>query len=154
MPPSLKELVREAVKAGGASPRMISEPFAYLDKNYIELMGGVKRCLAALAHLDGIVKVVQLKGRYGDIASEACEGQCPVPGWFSSTRAIRATSNPFEKLRSLGLRDKVRLAFGGGIKLDDISLLKMTDIDILDIGRPIVDAPLLDMRLEIMDIQK
>jgi hypothetical protein len=30
----------------------------------------------------------------------------------------------------------------------------MMDIDILDIGRPIVDAPLLDMRLEIMDIQK
>jgi nicotinate-nucleotide pyrophosphorylase (carboxylating) len=155
MPPSLKELVREAVKAGGASPRMISEPFAYLDKNYIELMGGVRKCLAALAHLDGIVKVVQVKGRYGDIASEACEAAMSGAGVvFIDSGNPRDIESVSEKLRSLGLRDKVRLAFGGGIKLDDIYLLKMMDIDILDIGRPIVDAPLLDMRLEIMDIQK
>lgn len=155
MPPSLKELVREAVKAGGASPRMVSEPFAYLDKNYIELMGGVRKCLAALAHLDGIVKVVQVKGRYGDIASEACEAAMSGAGVvFIDSGNPRDIESVSEKLRSLGLRDKVRLAFGGGIKLDDIYMLKMTDIDILDIGRPIVDAPLLDMRLEIMDIQK
>ena len=73
MPPSLKEIVREAVKAGGASPRIISEPFAYLDKNYIELLGGVRNALSALSGMSDIVKVVQLKGRYGDIASEACE---------------------------------------------------------------------------------
>ena len=26
------------------------------------------------------------------------------------------------------------------------------DVDILDIGRPIIDAPLLDMRMEVIDV--
>jgi nicotinate-nucleotide pyrophosphorylase (carboxylating) len=155
MPPSLKEIVRDAVKTGGASPRIISEPFAYLDKNYIELLGGVRKCLAALSHMGDIVKVVQVKGRYGDIASEACEAAESGAGVvFIDSGNSRDIARVSERLSSLGLRDKVRLAFGGGIKLEDIYLLKIMDVDILDIGRPIVDAPLLDMRLEITGIQK
>jgi nicotinate-nucleotide pyrophosphorylase (carboxylating) len=47
----------------------------------------------------------------------------------------------------------VQLAFGGGVTLENIEELKALDIDILDIGRPIVDAPMLDMRLEIISIE-
>ena len=34
-------------------------------------------------------------------------------------------------------------------RLEDIEDLKRVDVDILDIGRQIVDAPLLDIRLEV-----
>jgi nicotinate-nucleotide pyrophosphorylase (carboxylating) len=40
MPPSLKEMIREAIQTGGALSRIEPHPFAYLDKNYIELLGG------------------------------------------------------------------------------------------------------------------
>ena len=36
--------------------------------------------------------------------------------------------------------------------METVSELRGLDIDILDIGRGIIDAPLLDMRLEIVDI--
>ncbi len=36
--------------------------------------------------------------------------------------------------------------------LDDIADLKRLDLDSVDIGRAIVDAPLLDMRVEVLDI--
>jgi nicotinate-nucleotide pyrophosphorylase (carboxylating) len=142
------------VKAGGVSPRIVPDQFAYLDKNYVELLGGVGKCLAAVAHLNGIVKVVQVKGRYGDIASEACEAAMSGAGVvFIDSCNPRDIESVSDRLCSLGLRNRVKLAFGGGIKLEAIDLLKRMDVDILDIGRQIVDAPMLDMRLEITDSQ-
>jgi nicotinate-nucleotide pyrophosphorylase (carboxylating) len=53
-------------------------------------------------------------------------------------------------LRRAGLRSKVKLAYAGNIELCDIPELQREDVDIVDIGRAIVDAPLLDMRLEVI----
>jgi nicotinate-nucleotide pyrophosphorylase (carboxylating) len=46
----------------------------------------------------------------------------------------------------------VRLAFGGGVQLTDIDRLRELDVDIVDVGRAIVDAPLLDMRFRVVDV--
>ena len=73
MPPSLKSMIREAVTAGGATYRMAPFPFVYMDKNYIKLLGGIKRSLELLSHLNGIPKVVQVKGTHANVTSEACE---------------------------------------------------------------------------------
>ncbi len=48
-----------------------------------------------------------------------------------------------------GLRSQVRLAFAKGIRIEDIPELTQCGIDILDIGCAILDAPLLDMRLDV-----
>ena len=56
------------------------------------------------------------------------------------------------KLVQTGLRSRVELAFGGGVSIEKIGILKTLDVDIVDVGRRIVDAPLLDMRLEIIDM--
>ena len=104
--------------------------------------------------MNGIVKVVQVRGRYWDIASEACEAAMAGAGIvFIDSGNPRDIESVSQRLRSLGLRNRVELAFGGGIKLEAIDLLKRMDVDILDIGRQIVDAPILDMRLEITDTQ-
>ena len=71
MPPSLKDMIREAVHAGGALSRIEPTPFVYLDKNYVKLLGGIKKSLEAVAHLRNVSKVVQVRGRYQDIVSEA-----------------------------------------------------------------------------------
>jgi len=154
MPPSLKDMIREAVIVGGALSRIELDPFVYLDKNYIELLGGIKKSLETVAHLNNYSKVVQVKGRYKDIVSEACEA-----AESGANIVFIDTGNPddvrpvVERLRQLGLRNKVKIAFGGGVNIETIGELKTLDIDILDIGRQIVDAPLLDMRLEIIDIK-
>ena len=46
----------------------------------------------------------------------------------------------------------MQIAFGGGITLQQMEMLVTLDIDILDVGRHIVDAPLLDMRMEIVEV--
>jgi len=152
MPGALKEMIRSAVAAGGGQPRMVPGPFAYLDKNYVELLGGIRESLAAVAHLDDHAKVVQVKGRYADVATEACQAaEHGADVVFVDTGRAEDVSRATEALARRGLRDRVLVAFGGGVALEDVDALRALDLDILDIGRQIVDAPLLDMRLEIVE---
>jgi nicotinate-nucleotide pyrophosphorylase (carboxylating) len=156
MPPSCKEAVRRAVAAGGAYYRITREPFVYLDKNYVEMLGGIKESLVAVSHLADRVKVVQLKGKHEDIVKEAFEAiECGADILFVDTGV------PFDflavafELRQAGLRDKVKIAFGGELDLNVAGMIRKEkmDVDILDVGRSIVDAPLLDMRLEVVAVE-
>jgi len=151
MPGALKDVIRNAITLGGASPRMVTGPFVYLDKNCIEMLGGIRKSLDAVAHLENHKKVLQIKGRYGDIAAEACEAaESGADIVFVDTGETYDLASVARKLVQAGLRSRVELAFGGGVSIEKIGILKTLDVDIVDVGRQIVDAPLLDMRLEII----
>lgn len=73
MPFEIKPRIRSAIAAGGASVRICDEPMVYLDKNYVEMLGGIQASLRAAEQLEGRKKVVQIRGKYenGDIVREA-----------------------------------------------------------------------------------
>lgn len=153
MPQSQKEAIRRAILTGGGNCRISNDPFLYLDKNYIRMLGGIKESLAAVTGLKGYVKVVQLKGDYGDINREACEAvDHGADIVFIDSGRRQDIKSVMGRLKQLGWRDRVKIAFGGNIQLEDVKPLKTLDVDILDIGRQIIDAPLLDMRLEVIGI--
>lgn len=150
MPASQKDAIRRALAIGGASCRISDHPFVYLDKNYLRILGGITASLAAVAGLTDYEKVVQLKGRYQDIAREACAAVAAGADLLHiDTAQPDDVTHVSDALTRLGLRRRVRIAFGGNVRLEDMDRLKALDIDILDIGRQIVDAPLLDMRMEV-----
>ncbi|MGD0275372.1 MAG: hypothetical protein ABSB79_04845 [Syntrophales bacterium] len=154
MPPSDKDMIRRAITAGGASFRISQEPFLYLDKNYIAILGGIRQTLTAVAHLKDFIKIIQIKGRYGDIAAEAMEAVTFGAGiLFIDTGSLGDVVKVLGKLIESGMRSRVRIAFGGGITLDCMDKLTCLDIDIIDIGRQIVDAPLLDTKMEVLNVQ-
>ncbi len=151
MPPQLKEAIRRAIVAGGGSFRITKGPFVYLDKNYIEMLGGIDGCMAAASGFNGREMVVQVKGRYKDVAEEACEAAARGASIvFIDTGNREDIARVSAALGDARLRERVKIAFAGNIGLEDIAELKSMDVDILDIGRAIVDAPLLDMRMEVM----
>lgn len=155
LPLSQKEMIRDAVAAGGADSRISSEPFIYLDKNFVKMLGGVKGALTAVAGLDRCRKVIQLKGSYREIADEAREAAASGADIiFVDTGSREDLVRVAASLRELGQREQVELVFAGGITLDEIADLKRLDLDTVDIGRAIVDAPLLDMRVEILEISR
>jgi nicotinate-nucleotide pyrophosphorylase (carboxylating) len=155
MPPAEKDSIRRAIVAGGAFYRVTHGPLVYLDKNYLQILGGIKESLQAVAHLAGYTKVVQIKGRYKDIGAEAVEGvHYGADIIFVDTGRHQDAARVSNELRRLGLRDRVSIAFGGNIRLEDLDMLRTSDIDILDVGRHIVDAPLLDMRLDVVDAEE
>jgi nicotinate-nucleotide pyrophosphorylase (carboxylating) len=53
------------------------------------------------------------------------------------------------RLRARGLRDRVQITFGGNIGISNLKDLKKLSVEIIDIGQAVVDAPLLDMRMDI-----
>ena len=152
MYPSQKESIRRAVVVGGAFYRICRDPFVYLDKNYIQILGGIARALQAVSGMPGRRKVAQLKGRLGSIVQEACEAvEFGADILHIDTGKKEDVDRVVRELHRLDLRKRVRIAFSGSIRLEDVDELKGMDVDILDVGRQIVDAPLLDMRLEVIE---
>lgn len=152
MPPAMKEMVRDAVGLGGGLARILPVPFVYLDKNWVTLLGGVRRSLEAVGHLQ-LAKVLQVKGREGGVGAEAClAAELGAAVVFVDTGREEDAAEAAQALTRRGLRSAVLLAFGGGVTLERLPALRRLDLDLLDVGRAIVDAPLLDLRLDVLEL--
>ncbi len=150
MPHEIKHIVREAVAAGGAWFRITNEPFLYLDKNFVRMLGGVEATLKSVSHITDKVKAIQIKGETGDVGAEALAAFHWGAGILMvDTGRQEDVAIVNRVLTAAGCRDKVKLAFAKGVKIEDIAGLQGHGIDMLDIGAAILDAPLLDMKLEV-----
>jgi nicotinate-nucleotide pyrophosphorylase (carboxylating) len=146
----IKDDIREAVMIGGAGVRMTDEPFVYLDKNYVRMLGGISPALRSVARFNDRAKVVQIRGETGEISIEAILAVgCGADIVMVDTGNISDLQLVSEALRGEGLRGTVKIAFGGSIQIEDIPRFLDMDVDILDIGRAIIDAPMLDIRLDV-----
>lgn len=148
--PELKGMVREAIAAGGAISRIVDQPFLYLDKNFVRILGGIKQTLASVEAMEDKLKVIQLKGDFGDITNEAVvavENGANII--MIDTGNLEDVARVNQVLRERNWRSKVKVAFAKGICLEAIPELKGKGIDVLDIGASIIDAPLLDMKLDV-----
>ena len=72
MPHEIKGYIREAVRDGGLVSRMADQPFVYLDKNYVRMLGGIEQAIRAVASLTDTV-VVQIRGETAPIEEEAVQ---------------------------------------------------------------------------------
>ncbi len=153
LPFSQKDMIRNAILVGGAAPRIAEWPFLYIDKNFVRMHGGLEPTMAAAKSFEAGTKIVQIRGEYGDIVDEAvlvaALGAAII---FVDSGKIVDAARAIAALKERGLRRRVQVAFAGGVQLGDIERLAEIGVDIVDIGRPIVDAPLLDMRLDVANV--
>jgi nicotinate-nucleotide pyrophosphorylase (carboxylating) len=146
LPLAVKDTIRSAIAAGGAQPRIATGPFVYLDKNFVTMLGGPAATLTAVAGMTHHRKVVQLD----DAVWSAAAARAGADVVFIDTGRVGDAAVAARQLQDEGLRGRVELAFGGGVQLDDIDELKRLGVDTVDVGRAIVDAPLLDMRVRVI----
>ena len=151
MPVESKQWLRRAVETGGLPTRISDRNFVYLDKNYVRMLGGIKPTLEAVRKLDQRVKSIQIRGETAPIEEEAEEA---VAGGANilmiDTGKLDDVRRVSRRLRDKALRGSVRLAFAGDLSIEQLATLQSEDIDIVDIGRAVIDAPLLDMRLDVV----
>ena len=122
----------------------------YLDKNYISMLGSIPAALNAVRDLTGYIKVVQIKGKKLPVETEvtqALENGCRI--LMVDTGSIKDLECCLEIVKRLGRRNDVLIAFAGEIKIDMLEELTNHDVDIVCIGKEIVDAPVLDIRLDV-----
>ena len=152
MPPPIKDLVRQAIADGGIQYRMTGGPFLYLDKNYIKMLGGVGKTLQSVSTLKERTLVIQLKGEGQGLLREAVLAARKGADIIMIDTGEKGDIERIDSgLRAKGLRSGVQIAFGGNIRIEDLDVLKSMPVEIVDIGQAVVDAPLLDMRMDITE---
>ena len=145
--------LRQAIATGGAAIRISEEPFIYLDKNYVRMLGGIGKAVCRAKSYDAErLVVVQLRGNGRSVAEEAeaavAAGAAVVMIDTGNLADLRAAVGTAE---TGGWRKRVRLAFGGGVTLQNVSEVAAAGADIVDVGRAIIDAPMLDFSLDLED---
>lgn len=163
MPAEIKGQLRQAVLTGGVAARISDEPMIYLDKNYVSIFGGVQKALMAVADIADRKKVIQVKGRYenGDVAREALTALYSGAdiiyvdtGDVKSLKAVREKlDSALCELKAGGEDRSISIAFGGSVLLEQLDDIIEAGADIIGVGRAIIDAPLMDLRLEVRDVQ-
>lgn len=151
MPFCMKDAVRQAIVTGGSTFRICDPPMIYMDKNFVTMLGSVKAALEAAVGLN-VTKIVQIRGVLGSIREETLEalsGGADI--LMVDTGNLNDVDVCLQVLAEKNCRDKVRVAFAGSVRLQDIPMFAARGIDILCIGREIVDAPLLDMKLNVLE---
>jgi molybdenum cofactor synthesis domain-containing protein len=162
IPAAIKGNLRTAVETGGVHLRITDDPMVYLDKNYVAMFGGIQTSLAAAARFRDRKKAIQVRGRFegGDIINEAWTAiTAGADIVYVDTGKIEELKRVTEAIKPMlgrleaeeGYR-KVEFAFGGGAKIEELCALKDAGADIVDVGRGIVDAALLDLRLEVTKV--
>lgn len=152
LPPSLHGPIRQALKSGGASSFLADDPHIEVEQEQVARLGGFEACLAALSESGGAAAVVRMTDGSVDVAADACAAAKAGAVLRLGTSHRTAVGRIAGALREAGLRDRVRLAYGGDIRPRDICLLKAEDIDILDVGAAIADAALLHMAFRVTGV--
>lgn len=151
MPPPIKDMVRQAVLDGGLQFRISEPPFIYLDKNYVKILGGVEKAMKSASAWKGMIIIVQVKSQGHTLLTEsliaANMGASIVMIDTGRKEDIEEVDHALRKER---LRDRVKIAFGGDVRIEDLTDLRKKPVEIVDIGKAIVDASLLDMRMDVL----
>ncbi len=149
--PQVKEAYRRAVATGGCGIRMLDKPMVYLDKNYVAMLGGIRETLDtvnSMPELEGKARVIQVKKR-GDLGLD-----CWTAAEYGADVLFLDTGNleDFSELqRSMEFMARVpQIAFAGNVTMADMARLRDLPVDIVGVGKAIIDAPMLDMRFDVV----
>ena len=145
LPSAQKPLLRSALNSVGILPRLVSGEFVYLSKNAVTLLGGVGPAIDAGRALNHGPVAVQVKNvEEAEFAVERGAGVIMV-----DTGRLQDLEDVHARMMALGHRDQLTLAFGGGVKPEELEQIRSAGADTVDIGRAILDAPLLDLRMQV-----
>lgn len=145
LPLALKPLLRAGLAVSGILPRLVEGDFVYVGKNAVIMLGGVAKAIAAGVAVGHGPVAVQVKS-VADAVAAVNTGAGII---MVDTADLADLAAAHAELTRLGLRDRVRLAFGGGVRLQDLAPAAAAGADAVDVGRAILDAPLFDLRMRV-----
>lgn len=149
LPAALKPLLRSALSSTGVLPRLVAGDFIYLSKNAVTLLGDVGSAIDAGRAINHGPVAVQVKSvKEAEFAVECGAGIIMV-----DTGRIKDLEDVHALLNMSGCRNNLTLAFGGGVKPEELEQVRAAGADTVDIGRAILDAPLLDLRMQITGVK-
>ena len=114
------------------------------------MFAGIAEVVGRAHSMNGCVVAVQIRGETGPIAGEAaaaCSAGARV--LMVDTGNVKDLLEVVDAASRHGFRHRVKIAFGGGVTAQRLEEVVSRGADIIDIGRAIIDAPILDFRLDV-----
>jgi nicotinate-nucleotide pyrophosphorylase (carboxylating) len=150
--PELRKWLRQAMTVGGVGIRLVDEPFVYLDKNYVRMFGSLTKVVHRAESIEGRIVVVQIRGDTDLISKEAREAYESGAGVLMvDTGNIADLQAVVAAASSEGFGQHVKIAFAGGVTSESLDEVIAAGADIVDVGRSVIDAPLLDFRFDVLE---
>lgn len=150
LPQELRADLRSAAATGGVGPRILDCPFVYLDKNVVRMLGGIGPAVRRARGEPGRAVVVQLRGETAPITDEALEAAAEGAQVLMVDTGEVADLARVAWLGAAGrLGSRVRVAFAGGVDSTNLDSVLDAGATIVDVGRAILDARMLDLRLDV-----
>jgi nicotinate-nucleotide pyrophosphorylase (carboxylating) len=146
LPVALKPLLRAALNTVGLLPRLVPGDFVYVNKNAVVMLGDVATAIHAGMAVNHGPVAVQVK----DVAEALFAARTGAGVIMVDTGVLDDLGAIDRALRESNLRANVTLAFGGGARLEDLPRAHALGAQAVDVGRAILDAPLLDLRLRVV----
>lgn len=150
VPVEIRADLRRAAAIGGVGTRILDSAFVYLDKNSVRMLGGVAAAVRRARKEPGRAVVVQLRGETAAIVDEALEAAA------EGAEVVMVDTGRLSDLASVGrlsasgrLGSRTRVAFAGGVDATNLDDVMDAGASIVDVGRAILDAPMLDLRLDV-----
>lgn len=146
LPVALKPLLRAGLAAAGLLPRLVEGDFVYVNKNAVTLIGGVAAAIRAGIEVGHGPVAVQVR----DVEEALLALRAGAGIIMVDTGVLADLGQVHQALLAEGARARVTLAFGGGVRREDLGEAQRLGAQAVDIGRYILDAPLLDLRFKIV----
>ncbi len=150
LPVEARADLRGAAAIGGVETRILDSAFVYLDKNTVRMLGGVGPAVRRARGEPGRAVVVQLRGETAAITDEALEAAA------EGAEVLMVDTGQIPDLAKVGrlsaagrLGPRVRVAFAGGVGSMNLDAVMDAGATIVDVGRAILDAPMMDLRLDV-----
>ncbi len=148
--PELRADLRHAASIGGVGMRVLERPFVYLDKNHVRMLGGVGAAVRRARRIPGRSVVVQLRGESAPIAEEARQAADEGAEVLMVDTGRLADLAEVARLAASGrLAPRVEIAFAGGVTATNLPAAIDAGAAVVDVGRAILDAPMIDFRLDV-----
>lgn len=150
VPPELRADLRYAASVGGVGLRVLDRPFVYLDKNHVRMLGGVGAAVRQARRVPGRAVVVQLRGETAPIAEEARQAAAEgAEVLMVDTGRLADLAEVARLAASARLPPGVEIAFAGGVSEASLPAAIDAGAAVVDVGRAILDAPMIDFRLDV-----
>jgi nicotinate-nucleotide pyrophosphorylase (carboxylating) len=150
LPVEVRADLRGAAAIGGVGTRILDSAFVYLDKNAVRMLGGVGPAVRRARGEPGRAVVVQLRGETAAITDEALEAAAEGAEVLMVDTGQIPDLAKVSRLSAAGrLGPRVRVAFSGGVDPTNLDAVMDAGATIVDVGRAILDAPMLDLRLDV-----
>lgn len=145
LPAAMKPMLRAGLAVAGILPRLVDGDFVYMGKNSVLMLGGVEAAVKAGLAVEHGPVALQVKSVEEALFAHAAGARIIMV----DTGVVADLAHVDRALREAGLRGDVRLAFGGGARPEDLPAIAAAGADAVDLGRAILDAPLLDFRMRV-----